>query len=151
MAKTVKCRYKYCSHEIKDIPKENAIKVGNSYYHSDCYKESQEKKQVADLFFKHCNKDSPPPQLWRTINDIVHKKGVSSELLLYGINYYIRNNIPLNYPPGLYYVVANKEMNSEYAKHKFSKQKIEFRTSGEIGTKFNYKKKKKTLNDLLEG
>ena len=33
----VKCRYSHCKHDTKEIPKDEAYKNGNAYYHKDCY------------------------------------------------------------------------------------------------------------------
>ena len=145
---TVKCRYKYCSHENREIPREEAECVGKAYYHKDCLKESREKKEIVDLFLNKINPNSPPPQLWRTVNSLVNTKGYSSDYVLFGLKYYIRNKIPLNYPAGLYYVVSNKDVEAEYNKATFVKPKIEILEDNK--PVFEYKKpKRKTLDNLL--
>lgn len=151
MKNTVKCRYKYCKHESQDIPRDQAVSVGRAYYHADCLKESREKKEIVDLFLEKVNPNSPPQQLWRTVNDLVGKKGHDSEFILFGLKYYINHKIKLSYPGGLYYVVANKEMANEYNKIKTLANKPTFDiTDDDIRPTFEYKKpKRKTLDNLL--
>lgn len=152
MKNTVKCRYKYCKHDSKDIPREEAVRIGGAYYHEDCHKESQNKKQVVDLFLEKINPNIPPPQVWRAVNDLVNKKGIDSTFLLFGLKYYISHKIKLNYPGGLYYVVANKEMEAEYNKMRTIAKKPTFEVLEEVVPIFEYKKpKKKTLDNLLSG
>lgn len=144
----VKCRYKYCSHESREIPREEAECVGRVYYHKDCLKESREKKEIVDLFLDKINPNCPPPQLWRTVNTLVNSKGHSSDFVLFGLKYYISHKIPLNYPGGLYYVVANEDVKSAYNKVTFVKPKFEILE--EDKPVFTYKKpKRKTLDNLL--
>lgn len=116
--KIVKCKYANCLHETKELNKEEAIKSGNSYYHPDCFRTKEDIKQVIDLFKKHINPNPVYAQLHSVIKNIVFTKNVSSELLLFGLKYYIDHKIPLNYPQGLYYVIQRKEVIDAYNKAK---------------------------------
>ena len=150
--KTVKCRYDYCKHESKDIPRDLAVGASGKYYHADCFKERTEKKQIVDLFFKEINPNTPPKQLWRVVTDLVNERGFSSEFVLYGLKYYIRHKIKIRYPGGLYYVVANQDVKEEYYRAKSIVEKQTFDIIEDIGTSFTYKKPpKKTLDNLLSG
>ena len=111
---TVKCRYSNCKHDSKEIEKEKAVKSGNSYYHEDCFKDKENRKEIIDLFTKHINPNPIYSQLQTVIRTIVDQKGVSSDFLLFGLKYYITHKIPLNYPQGLYYVIQNKQVITGY-------------------------------------
>lgn len=151
MAKFLKCRYKYCKHESREIPREDAILSGKStFYHKDCFEEIENKKKIVDLFHEKINPNSPFPQIQRTITDIIHNKGISAEFLLFGLQYYINNKIPLNYPPGLYYVVANKDVKKAFNKSKL-KNDYKFEVTGDVGTEFKYEPHKKSLDNFMEG
>lgn len=115
---TVKCKHSKCKHESKDIDKSVAVKSGNAYYHVDCLKDKENRKEIVDLFVKNINANVVFAQLQAVIRTILDDKGNSSDFLLFGLKYYIEHKIPLNYPQGLYYVIQNKEMIAEYNKIK---------------------------------
>ena len=149
----VKCRYKYCKHETKDVVKEEAIEHKKGfYYHPDCYREWKNKEKTVGLFLEKINRNSPIPQLRNVINTIVNKNGVDSGLLLFGLQFYIDNNIEINYPAGLYYVIANKNVQEEWNKKKYEGYKVHVDLSNtETGTTFVYKKpRRKTLDNFME-
>lgn len=150
--KTVKCRYNNCRHESKDIPKEEAVKDGRSYFHPDCLKERKEKQEIVNLFLEKINPNTPVPQIRKAVNTIVHTKGFSSEYLLFGLRYYISHKIKLNYPGGLYYVVANKDVESEYNRLKNAANKIEFSLEDDVEdqTFVYHKTKRKSIDNFME-
>ena len=147
---TVICRYKYCKHDSKDILREEAKSSGNSrYYHSDCFKEMKEKEEIKRLFVEKISRNVPIPQLVKIINTIVHNKNISSEYLLFGLQYYIDNHKTLRYPAGLYYVIADKDVETEYNKLKNRDVKCKFDIEEEIEG-FEYKKPvTKTLDNFM--
>ena len=104
----------YCNYNeieiIDDIIKDdNYIKVGNNYYHTDCYEEKELIAKIIDVFMKEVNSDVVVSGLRRVINDIVYNKGKSAEYLLFGLKYFIKNK-KLNYPAGLYYVIQDRDV-----------------------------------------
>lgn len=120
--KTVKCRSSHCLHENKELLREDAVNPKKGcFYHPDCYQTQEEIKEIIDIFVKQINPNVVFSQLRHVINVIVYDRGIGSELLLFGIKYYIKNKISLNYPQGLYYVVQNKKMIESY---KRSKKKV---------------------------
>jgi len=118
MRDMVKCKYSKCLHDTRELNKDEAVKVGSTYYHEDCLRTKEDIKQIVTLFQQKINANPVYSQLQSVINNIVFIKGLGSELLLFGLKYYIENKIPLNYPQGLYYVVQNKEMINAYHKKK---------------------------------
>lgn len=107
--KVYKCKYSHCKHDSKDIKDDNFIKVGNNYYHNDCYEEKELIAKIIDIFMKEVNSDVVVSGLRRVINDIVYNKGKSAEYLLFGLKYFIKNK-KLNYPAGLYYVIQDRDV-----------------------------------------
>lgn len=112
--KIVKCRYGHCLHETKELNAEDAVKIGNAYYHKDCNQTKEEIKKIADIFVERVNRNVVFPVLMKTINNIVFDKGIGSEFLLFALNSYLNKNKPLNYPGGLYYIIQNAEIQREY-------------------------------------
>lgn len=115
---TVICKYSHCLHSNREIEKENAVRVGNAYYHSDCFKTKEDIKEIVNLFKKHINPNPVYAQLQSVIKNIIFTKGIQSEFLLFGLRYYIEHKIPLHYPQGLYYVIQNKDVANAYNKSK---------------------------------
>ena len=156
MGKQYKCRFKHCLHEENLVSVDEAVKVGSAYYHEDCYKVKTNIDKTIDLFAKEVNPNVIFSVLRRVINNIVFDKNIDSEMLLFGLKYYIDENIPLNYPQGLYYVVQNKAMVKAYEKKKMAEYMLEQRKKAkenpveEIETEFTYKpSKRKNFSDIL--
>jgi len=119
--KSKKCRFAHCLHDSREIREnEEYVKVGSAYYHKDCYKTNKNIKEIIDLFSKEINPNVVYSKLSSIIRKIVFERGNDSELLLFGVKYYLKKNIPLNYPQGLFYVMQNKDMIREYYKQKAS-------------------------------
>lgn len=152
MAKdTVKCRYKYCKHDSCDIPKTDAVKHNNKYFHEDCFKEWENKEKAVKLFLD-LKPDTPVPPVRRIVNAIIHEKNVDAELLLFGIKYYIKHKIPLRYPGGLYYVVANDDVKAEFNKAKSRQSNYTFDVLDDKRESFVYNpSKKKSLDNFMKG
>ena len=43
---TAICKYSHCLHSNREIEKEKAVRVGNAYYHSDCFKTKEDIKEI---------------------------------------------------------------------------------------------------------
>ena len=134
----VTCKYKNCLHDTKELSKTEAVKKGNSYYHSDCLQTQEEIKEIIDLFKKHINPNPVYSQLQSVIKNIVFTKKLGSSFLLYGLKYYIEHKIPLNYPQGLYYVIQNKDVINGYAKEKTKNIKQSVEITEETESNFTY-------------
>lgn len=148
---TVKCRYSHCLHESKEINRDQAVKKGNAYYHSDCLQTQTEIKEIIDLFTNKINKNPVYAQLNSVINNIVFTKGLGSNFLLFGLRYYIEHKIPLNYPQGLYYVIQNRSVIDAYHKEKAKtvKQAIEIAAESEDLTFTHNPTRAKGFADIL--
>lgn len=152
---TVKCKYSFCLHESRELNKDEAVKIGNQYFHKDCLQTKNEIKEIIDLFVKHINPNPVYSQLQATIKNIVFTQGLGSQFLLFGLKYYISNKIPLNYPQGLYYVIQNKDVKAEFEKYKakeIKKAQIKAVVTQETEKEFEFKPtKQRGFADILGG
>jgi hypothetical protein len=119
MCDKVKCTYSNCNHDDKELPINEAVLVGkSSYYHRDCHKQSEEIKQIIDLFKTYIDPLVVYSQLKSVINNILFQKFVSSEYLLFALNYAINNKINLKHAMGLHYIIGYKNIQEAYKKLK---------------------------------
>lgn len=116
------CKYRHCLHgENKRLLKSEAVRVGNSYYHPDCYDTKQTVAEIIDYFTKEINPDVVYMVLMKTINNIVFPKdrpGVSAERLLFQLKYYCTHGYKIKYPGGIYYAIQNRDAFEAYKKYK---------------------------------
>jgi len=151
MAKEYKCRYQRCLHPDEKVTVENAVADGGKHYHPDCYQTSIQTREVFRLFQEHINPNPVYAQLWKVIYSIVFDKGIGSDMLLFGLKYYIEKKIPLNYPQGLYYVMQNRDMQNAYYKWKAKKTEVKVEITEDAGVEFVHKPvKKKGLEDIFK-
>ena len=122
------CRYKNCSHDGKVIlvGKDDFVVDGRLYYHADCFKlkqEEEEKKRketvdmaaIRDMWVKNIN----PTVIFSDLNRVMYgllSRGVSSDYLVFVMQYVVKNNCKLNYPSGFRYYVDRQEIKTEYEK-----------------------------------
>ena len=148
---TAICKYSHCLHDNREIEKRKAIRVGNSYYHSDCFKTKEDIKEIVNLFKAHINANPVYAQLQSVINNIIFVKKVQSDFLLFGLRYYIEHKIPLNYPQGLYYVIQNKDVTNAYNKTKAKEIKKSVEITEQTETEFKFvPTKNKGFSDIIK-
>lgn len=127
------CRYARCIHPDKkiDIVKDDYKVNGTMYYHSDCYnlkqkcdwKDEHTKKDlqyIKNQWMLHINQTVIYSQLFRCLNDLI-SRGVSSEYLVFVLDYVIKNKMSLRYPQGFKYYVDKQEIKDAYKKHLIAK------------------------------
>lgn len=149
--KQVKCRYSKCLHNGELIDKDKAVKIDKCYYHPDCYKIKEDIQEIVKLFKENINPNVVYSQLHKVINNIVFDKGETSDFLLFGLQYYIKNHIPLRYPQGLYYVIQNKEVNKQYQRYNLSTLSSRIEIKENIDHHFTYIPiKEKTIADIID-
>ena len=123
--KSYKCWYKYC--KLEKVKDSEAIKIGNKRYHKNCYYDHEDIRKARELYVEHIQQDVVMTTLNSAINNIIVQKKVLPEFLLFTIEYIIRNKLPVNYPYGLYYKVADYRI-----KKAFEEQTIINNTNLEI-------------------
>lgn len=131
------CRYKNCKHPSKkiDITTDNYEVVGkNSYYHSDClqekrngeWKDEQTKKDlqyIKNQWVLHINRTVIYSQLFQTLNELL-SRGITSDYLVFVLDYVIKNKLNLRYPNGLRYYIDNQDIKDAYEKQEMMKRGI---------------------------
>ena len=115
--KTVQCRYKYCKHESREMNRDEAVHVGNSYYHEDCFKESRTIDKIIETYTERVDKNPVYTHLRKTINTIVYKNKVDAEFLLFALEYAAQHKM-IKHVPGLFYIVKSKDIQKAWDKKK---------------------------------
>ena len=121
MAKAINrlCKYKYCQHEGKRITgNDEFVASGNSYYHKDCFQSKEDVQYIKNLWISHISQTVSIPLLYKVIYEYI-ERGVSSEYLVFVLEYVVKNHCKLNYPLGFKYYIDDPEI-----KKKFDSQKI---------------------------
>ena len=118
MTKIVKCRYKYCKHDSRELPKEEAVLVGkSSYYHKDCLKESTLIDKIIEMYSERVEKNPIYSHLRKTVNDLVIKDKVDAEFLYFALDYASSKKM-IKHVPGLRYIVKNDDIKRLWEKKK---------------------------------
>lgn len=134
------CGSAHCLHESKVFKDDDeTVTVGKKTYHTDCWETQEQIAKVCDLFYRKINNNVVFGNLRSIVNEIVYIRGISPDVLYFGINYYLNNHIPLNYPAGLFYVIQNKKMLAAYNKTKVKKLNYKFEVeTTDTGSKYQY-------------
>lgn len=132
MAKNIRtCRYSKCKHSDKkiDISTDDFVADGQKYYHKDCYESIQKESRVKSDFqyiknqwVLHISNTVVYSQLYKVLNGFL-ERGVSSDYLVFCVDYIISHGMRINYPPGLNYYIDRPEIKKAYMKDKISKMK----------------------------
>lgn len=128
-----KCRYVECKHPNReiDISREEYKVNGSLYYHPDCYKlqkkgvwkDDQTKKDlqyIKNQWVLHINRTVVYSKLMQCLNDLI-SRGISSQYLVFVLDYVIKNKMNLRYPAGFKYYVDKQEIKDAYQKHLITK------------------------------
>lgn len=146
MNDTYKCNYKHCKYEGR-VAKNEAVKDGGRYYHSECLDERRDKQKIIDLYYKYYESKEPMQLVNKTINTIVNDKSINSEFVLYVLCQLIRNKTPMKSINALHYFAVNDDMKVDYEKMKALEMMrgITFENTSVVKQiDMQYKKKKKT-------
>jgi len=172
------CRYTKCNHQIREInlDTESYIQNGTMYFHKDCYEakeaeKSQKRKStmrqftpnekadidaIKSLWATHIDKNAEFGKLVSILKVMIIKKNITSDYLLFVVNFCIKNKYRLQYPPGLYYFIDNKEIKNAYYKKQNAGQGIDISNfkaveQKDVSPKFTIaKKKRKGFQSILE-
>lgn len=118
MAKIVmekKCNYKKCKHNgVINIDTDKFIMKGQNYYHEDCYNEAADLSLFRTMWFESINNETKYSDINFAINRLLKTKGITSNYLLFVLQYVIDNHYKLTYPAGFKYYVERKEIRDAY-------------------------------------
>lgn len=134
MAKNTRvCRYVCCpvpDNQI-DIDSDEYVAYGRKYYHKTCYeheKMEQEKRAllnadiacILDLWQKHISNTVNFGYLRKILNEYL-ERGISSDYMLFTMQYVVSHRLPLRYPPGFRYMLDMQEIKDAYQKQQAKK------------------------------
>lgn len=111
---TVNCGYKHCQHESRELPRDNAIRKGNMYYHKECMVIKDNINEMKILYCENIDKEVSVLQLYGVINNIIFTKKIDSSFLLFGLKYWIRKKVKVNNPYLLHYIPKNQRLIREW-------------------------------------
>lgn len=150
--KLVKCRYCHCKHPEDRRPPEEMIRGnGFTYYHAECAKERDLINRIVEYYTTNVDDRVTIAQLRSVVNNIIFKKKVPAEELLFDLTYVHQHGSKINSPYSLHYIISNKKVQNEYKKYLETKAPIidisSIETSEE--TQFIYNKKKTGFGDIF--
>lgn len=126
MVKTRKCRYQYCKNkDIENI--DEAICVGDCYYHFGCYEKKYMKGEIYKVFCDYVTNEESGLLIKKKIKDYIDIDGYSPSYVYFALYYAIKNKIPLRSIFGLKYLLDRKKIKEEYDKllNKYSNVQIQ--------------------------
>lgn len=106
----IRCQAQCCLHKSRDIINSKAVMDGGNSYHPDCYIFNKNLHKIQEIWKSKIDSKYSSTELVRVVKSLVLNKKIDSEMILYGVRYYVNNKIPLRYPQGLNYVVTNREV-----------------------------------------
>lgn len=126
------CNCPFPNHEVNIATDPFVKNKSNRYYHKQCYEEeqkaskktAQEKADIAliiDLWNKNISNTVNYGYLRKIINEYM-MRGISSDYLLFCLEYVIANRMSLNYPNGFKYYVDRREIKEAYEKKQTQKK-----------------------------
>ena len=113
-----KCAYPHCKHDDRKVHKDEAVKVGNRYWHPDCLAEKNAKLEIIDTWVKRIDPHPIFNLLRKIIDELVDKENNDAEYLLFALNYCLDNGWNLSYPMGLKYVSKDIAAKKAWEKRK---------------------------------
>lgn len=122
------CRYKKCPYGKKiDIDKEEYRLIGKSmYYHKDCYKNKQKDNEkdeqtksdfqyIKNQWLLNIDHNLTYSNLFKCLNELI-SQGISSQYLVFTMDYVVKHKLNLKYPNGFKYYVNKDEIKNAYKK-----------------------------------
>lgn len=134
MAKTTRiCRCACCPVEGKliNLETDEFAVDGTKYYHKACYEHEQREKEkkdrlnadiscILDLWQKHISNTVNYGYLRKILNEYL-ERGISSDYMVFTMQYVVNHKLPLRYPPGFRYMLDKQEIQDAYQKQQAAK------------------------------
>lgn len=119
MAKSefVTCRYKHCTHDNKELPRDEAVQEGTMYFHKDCFAIRKTIQEIEKFYIENFDHDPIMGQLRKTINTLIFTKKNSPQFMLYALRYAKAYNIPVRHPAGLYYLAKDYKIQESWKQY----------------------------------
>lgn len=120
------CGYTFCKHKEDKVSPEYGIKDGTRYFHPECHKEKEKKKQILDLYYKYYHSTEDYRIVTKAINTMINNQGNEASYVLFCLCQCIRDKVPFKSIFTLSWIVKNK---MEYRK-KYDLLKAKEKTKG---------------------
>jgi hypothetical protein len=106
--KTYVCGYKHCLHKGEKVKQDEAVIVGMRRYHIDCAALHKKIEHMKDLYYERIDEKAEFIQLMSVLNNILFKKAVDPDYMLFALSHVIKMNIKIKSPYSLHYLPNNK-------------------------------------------
>lgn len=107
----MKCVYSMCNN--LGVCTEEKVKVGSKYYCKECYDEKQGKDEIRRKLLQML-KTETVKNVNTVIKDLVHRKNIPYQYILFTLDKIQNKNLALNYARGLIYYLNNIDIKREY-------------------------------------
>lgn len=149
-----KCKYGKCKHGFSiNTNSDEFVKEGISYFHKDCYQEKQDLQLFRSLWVQEISETVVYSQLNKMLSQLI-SKGISSDYILFTLQYVIDNKKSLNYPSGFRYYLDYPQVKEAYEKTKVRKvvEKADFtaKETEDAAPKFSIERKPKGFQNILK-
>lgn len=119
-AKVYKCGFCHCQHESCEISQDEAVKIRNRYFHKDCAETYNNIEEIKRLYYEKISNTVVMPQLLSVVNNIIFKKKIDSNYLLFALKYAINTKRTINYPQGLHYLIDDYKIKAAWKKQQLN-------------------------------
>jgi len=131
-----KCYYSKCRHGGQINTETDEYVQDKNLYHADCYQEMKNLQLIRNLWIERISNTVSYSQLNKVLRSYLDR-GISSDYLLFTLQYVIANHMALRYPGGLQYYIDREEIKKQYQKTFKSNQR---QMSNDIAAKSNVPK-----------
>lgn len=119
--KTVKCSWKFCRHESREISRDIAVNEKGKYYHEDCAKDKNNMVAIRDFYYENISNTVVITLLAKTIKTIVLNKNVDSDFFLFALKYAFATGRKISNPAVLHYIVDDEKIKDIWKSRQESK------------------------------
>lgn len=134
MAKNTRiCRYACCQVEGKliNLETDEYEAEDKKFYHKECYERMKKDREeqaiinsdiacILDLWQKHISNTVNYGYLRKILNEYL-ERGISSDYMVFTMQYVVSHKLPLRYPPGFRYMLDKQEIQDAYQKQQAAK------------------------------
>lgn len=102
---------KICKGKFKD---KDCIKKGKVRYCKKCEKERSAKEQIREFYVSKINNTVVLSVLNSVVKNLIEKKNVEAEYILFTLKYIYSQKLKINHPMGLHYYIDDKRIKNAY-------------------------------------
>lgn len=111
------CGWKHCDHESPEISSGDEFKLGNKWYHKDCAKRAKGIQDIKAYYYENIDRAVVMKLLGSAANNIVVNKGVDPNYVLFALKYAVKNDIPINSPYTIHYLIGNYKIKDAWKRY----------------------------------